>query len=121
MNATAKQVAIDRINQKLSDQLGELSRAQAATQHGFDGVEASNIDFDMSAENQMQALSTQLKDGQLAVVQQALKEREMMEDQVNQLTGLVDNLLGMVRKSNASELTRLSATEQEITLAMERT
>ena len=85
LDAEAKQAAIDRINQKTTEQLAELSRAQAATQHGLDGIEAGSIDFDMSAEGQMQALAIQLKDGQLAVVQQALKEKEMMADQVKPL------------------------------------
>ena len=40
--------------------------------------------------------------------------------QVNQLTGMVDNLLGMVRKTGASELTKLSAAEQEVMLKMEQ-
>merc|ERR1719375_1274209 len=121
LSGEEKAALIARIDRETKDSIANLSHAEQALAHGFTTFEEEEVSFGGSVEQKLAQLGTQLKDGQLAVVKHTFAEKQMLEDQVNQLTGLVDNLLKQVRRTKEAEGAQLSDAEQTVLLALEKT
>merc|ERR1719353_2390138 len=114
-----KKRLIAEIDARTKAEVAKLSSTQVASEHALESFEESEGDFDGDVQQQMAELENVLKDGQMSYVKHMLQERQMLQDQANQMVGLMENLMAMMSHQQDSVGAELSAEEQEQKMQME--
>jgi hypothetical protein len=84
-----------------------------SSDHGLETFEELEGEFDGDVEAQMAEMENVLKDGQMSYVRHMIAEKQMLQDQANQMVGLIEHLMAMMAQQQAAGGADLSAEEQE--------
>merc|ERR1719482_12984 len=108
-----KKKLIEAIDHRTKNEVAKLSSTQVASEHALESFEESEGDFDGDVQSQMAQLENVLKDGQMSYVKHMIQEKNMLQDQANQMVGLVENLLKVMNNQEESSGAELSKEETE--------
>merc|ERR1719420_1230831 len=113
METAQREAEIEKIQREQKSKFAKLAAKQAAANAGFKDMEALSLEFDGATEEKLGNFGRDLKDGQFSVMNHELKEKQILQTQANQLTGLVNNLMDKISETERGENASLSAAKQD--------
>merc|ERR1719453_647480 len=121
LEAEAREAEIKKIQGEQEREFAKLAEKQAAADAGFKNFEGLSLEFDSVTEEKLGRFERGLKDGNFAVLNHELKEKQILQAQANQLTGLVNNLMDKIGDTEAGEKASLAAAQQDAELKIKAT